>query len=191
MKLDKEIYDELNKQDWELIIKNLTVYAIYQFKFWGLVTEKGIKGYSPEEIVYEAIEKVYLGEWNWDPNKADVLTYLKYHVVRGLIANLANSEEVKRSDLTDLNNHTIESSFFSNQSEASEYNAQIIIDFLKKKIGSDEDVQIIFRGYCDGLKRRDICEVYGMTHGDFNNAYRRFQRIIKELNKENVLNSMT
>lgn len=190
MSINSEIYNELNKQDWGLIIKSLTVYAVYQFKFWGLVTERGIKGYTPEEIVYEAIEKVYLGEWNWNPGKSDLLTYLKYHVVRGLIANLAKSDEVKKSEKSDFDNNLKVKNQTSDNSKTDEFNAQQIINFIKNKIGDDTNVEKVFMGYCAGLKRNDICTMYNLSKGEFNNAYRRFQRIIKELDKKVILNSI-
>ncbi len=190
MGLNREIFDELNKQDWESIIKKLTVYALYQFKFWGLVSDKGVKGYSPQEIAYEAIEKVYTGEWNWDPNKSKLLQYLKYHVVRGLVSNLARSEEVIKSDSSGLDCNLVLNQYTMVHSASEEYNAKLVIDFIKMKIGDDREALLIFDGYCNGLKRGDICEIHGITFSDFNNAYRRFQRIIKDLDKKSLLNSI-
>ena len=191
MGLKQEIYNELNNQDWASIIKKLTIYAVYQFKFWGLVSDKGIKGYSPQEIVYEAIEKVYIGEWKWDPNKSELTQYLKYHVVRGLVANLARSEEVRKSNSIELDSHKVINHYSVDHSGSAEYNAQLIIEFIKRKIGDDKVVLLIFDGYCNGLKRKDICEIHEeITPNDFNNAYRRFQRIIKGLDKKSILNSI-
>src|SRR5690349_19272965 len=92
--MEDSIRKELDKQDWGQIIKRLTLHAHFRLKFWNLLSEKGIKGYSSEDIALEAISLVYSGEWHWDPKKSDLLPYLKFHVVNGLVANLARNKEV-------------------------------------------------------------------------------------------------
>lgn len=188
MSISHDIYNQLNQQDWDSLIKKLTIYTVYQFKFWGLIHEKGIKGYSPAEIVFEAIEKVYSGEWKWNPQKSDLLSYLKYHVVRGLIANLARNEEVVKSDSSEINLLLEQGEF--KYSDAEEFNARQVIDFIKGKLEDDDLALKIFDGYCKGLKRADICEIHRISPREFTNAYKRFRRIIKSLRKESIINSI-
>ena len=71
------IIEELEKQDWDEIIKSATLHAVYQLKYYGLWNRRGLKGYSAQEIAMEAIEKIYLGEWQWNPEKSKLIEYLK------------------------------------------------------------------------------------------------------------------
>src|SRR5688500_10802560 len=88
------VHRELQQQDWPRVIKELAAYAHLRMKYWGLLKNKNLKGLEAKDIALKAIESVFNGEWHWDPNKADLVTYLKFHVVKGMVANLARSAEV-------------------------------------------------------------------------------------------------
>ena len=178
--LSDSIIEELEKQDWAEIIKSATLHAVYQLKYYGLWNRRGLKGYSAQEIAMESIEKVYLGEWQWNPEKSSLLDYLKYHVIRGLVSNLAKSSEFKST-------HEIESSELhgvSNQegNEIIESMSQDqILKILRQEISSDEQVRTVFEELLIGLKRSEICEKYNWEKRIYDNASRRLGGFIEKI----------
>lgn len=172
------ILEELEKQDWPMVIKSATLHAVYQLKYYGLWNRRGIKGYSAEEIAMEAIEKVYMGEWKWDPKKSLLLDYLKYHVIRGLVSNLRKSSEFQSTDekesseiywISEQNGDDIIDSISRNQ----------ILDLLRQEISSDEQVCIVFEELMSGFKRSEICEKYNWEKKVYDNASRRLSGHIR------------
>lgn len=174
------------KQDWSYIIKSLTLYANSRFQFWNLLREKGVKGYSPEEIAYQAIELVLTGDWNWNPEKSDLLTYLKFHVVKGLVANLARNEEVKKSDwgeISKLNNA-------SDYDAETEMNARQVLELVKNELVQEKLLFKIFEGLCDGLKRQEICKVLNIEPQEYDNQIRRLKTRLTKIERKQIFDSL-
>jgi len=170
----------LKKQDWSLIIKELTLYSYSRFKFWNLLYEKGIKGYSPEEIAMEAIELVCTGQRTWDPMKSNLISFLKFHVIKGLVANLARSKEVRESDTRDIHDiHIIE-----NYSLEEDLHAKQTLDLIRQELGNDKLLIGILNGIYDGLKRKDICEMLDIEIRIYNNAIRRLRTKLLKLKQQ-------
>lgn len=167
--MDDAIRKELDQQDWNTIVKRLAIYAYSRLKFWNLVTEKGIKGYSAEDIALDAISAVYSGEWNWDPNKSDLLSYLKFHVVNGLVANLARSKEV----LSQVNKEGIDVEYeFSIEDDI---NAKSVTELMRAQLKGDKQLLKLFELLYSGMKRKDICDETGMSNKEFDNDIRRLK----------------
>jgi len=167
--MDNSIRNELDQQDWNVIIKRLTIYAYSRLKFWNLVTEKGIKGYSAEDIALDAITFVYSGEWNWNPKKSDLLTYLKFHVVNGLVANLARSKEV----LSQVNKEGIDAEYEFNIEE--NINAKSVTELIRAHLKDDKRLLNLFDFLYAGMKRKDVCNETGMSSKEFDNDIRRLK----------------
>lgn len=174
-----KVIEELENQDWPFLIKAGTLHAVYQLKYYGLWNRRGIKGYSAEEIAMEAIEKIYTGEWKWNPEKSSLLDYLKYHVIRGIVSNLAKSSEFQTtynrdsSELfwvTDQKNEEIIETVSQNQ----------IIASLRKLISSDNEVMTVFEELLLGFKRSEICEKYKWENKTYDNASRRLGGYIRK-----------
>ena len=185
--MDSEKRRLFEKQDWEYIIKDLTYYAYSRFKFWNLLYEKGIKGYSPEEIAYEAIEAVLSGTWNWNPKKADLLSYLKFHVVRGMISNLARNEEVKTSNPIDILEVV---DYDSNYSAEENFNAGQVLEIIKNSQDKETILYELFILINEGAKRKDICEELEITHKEYNNLIRKLKSRLEKLDKKQIFDSL-
>lgn len=173
-------------QNWDYIIKDLTYYAYSRFRFWNLLYEKGIKGYSPEEIAYEAIEAVLSGTWNWDPKKADLLSYLKFHVVKGMVANLARNKEVKMSDANDI----LELNHQEKYSAEENMNAAQVLDIIKAQLDKESILFKLFLLIYDGAKRKDICEELDLSYGEYNNLVRKLRSRIEKMNSNQIFGSL-
>lgn len=181
----KSILNKLSNQNWEDIIIRLTDFASKQLKFWNLINEKKTKGLLAEDIAMDTIEKVIKGEWNWDPEKSDLLDYLKFHVVRGLVSNLAKSKKIKLNsnfDITDLRG--IKDSVYTVESEI---NANEVLNHLQKIIKGNEIEEKILEGIINGLKKNEIINEYKMTKEDYNNGYKRVKRKVMNIDLQLLL----
>ena len=184
--MDKEKKDILEQQDWPTIIKELTLYAHSRFTFWKLLDEKGVNGYSPEDIAYEAIELVLVGKWNWDSNRSELLYYLKFCVVKALVGNLARLEEVKSSDQVGIEELRIIESF----SLEDDLNAKQVLDIIQNELQGDKLLIGILNGLYDQLKRADICEMLDIDLEIYDNALRRLKFRLLKLKKKGILKSL-
>ena len=171
--MDADVRKLLDTQDWDTIIKKLTLHAYSRFKFWNLLKRTALKGYSPEEVALEAISLVYSGEWIWNPSKSDLLNYLKFHVINGLVANLARNKEVRTTDLDD----NADAKFDFDIEE--DLNARMMAEAIRETL-EDELLVQIFDNLLLGLKRVDIIESMGLNPGDYDNALKRLKkRVLK------------
>lgn len=95
MKEDK-ILDLLEAADWEDIVLRLTDYARWRaLRYaWRSGTPDLLpEGKTPADVASEAIEKVWQGVRNWDPDKyPNLLTHLKW-IVKSDIDHLFSSKE--------------------------------------------------------------------------------------------------
>jgi len=86
----------LETADWKHIILRLTYYArqrarVYSWKSGR--TDQLLGGKTPEDIACEAIEKVWAGTRDWDPDKyPNLLTHLEW-IVKSDTEHLASSME--------------------------------------------------------------------------------------------------
>jgi hypothetical protein len=174
---------ELEKQDWKRIIKELVPYAHLRLKLWGLLGKGGLKGYQPQDIAFKAIEMVLNDEWKWDPQKADLLPYLKYHVVKGLVANLARNSEVVNSSDNRILTYQEPAEEFSIEDEL---NASIVIHEIYESVKDDLVVTRIVEGLSNGLKRSDICELHQMDSDAYDNGVRRLRTKLMQLEKKDL-----
>lgn len=171
--MEAEVRQLLDKQDWDTVIKKLTLHAYSRFKFWNLLKQRAIKGYSPEEVALEAISLVYSGEWRWDPTKSELLTYLKFHVVNGIVANLARNKEVLTTDTgTDF-----EPSVDFNVED--DLNAQMVIAGIREVL-KEELLIKIYDKLLLGLRRAEIIDQIGIAPSDYDNGLKRLKaKILK------------
>ncbi|MFN8334371.1 MAG: hypothetical protein U0U09_04535 [Cyclobacteriaceae bacterium] len=167
----------LDQQDWETIIKQLTIHAHFRLKFWKLLSNRVLKGYSAKDIALEAVVSVYSGEWKWDSEKSDLLTYMKFHVVNGLVANLARNKEVN-STLPASDEFDMPDSF----SIEEKINADMVYNLMEKAIGDDAIAREVFTCLYSGMGRKDVCQHLTISLGDFDNAIRRLRTKFNTLN---------
>lgn len=173
----------LHDQDWPRIIKELTIYAYSRLRFWGLVKNKRIKGNTAKDVAINAIEAVLSGKWNWDSNKSDLLSYLKFHVVRGMVANLARDPEVKRSSDVELSEVNVESEF----SQEDEYNSTLVMSQIFDVVKDDQLLSEITDLLSQGMKRKDVCKELSIDLSMYDNALKRLRTRILKLEKAGIL----
>ncbi len=171
---NKKLRALLDEQDWGYIAKALTLHAFYRFKVWNLPIEKGVKGFSPQEIALEAISLVYAEEWKWDPEKSDILTYLKFHVVNGLVANLARSKEVL------LMSSSLNYEKQGDYDIEDELSVELFIHSVKSSLKDDKLGLDVLECLLKGMERKDICEYLKVELRDYDNAVRRVRSKVRK-----------
>jgi len=198
---EKEIFELLEKADWKDILLRLTKFAYWQAKRYSWRT-KGINqlpgGKTPEDVVCEAIHKIWNGTRNWDPDKyPDLLIHLMW-IVKSDIGHLCSSLEHKKTGQLVENGaeDNKEASFNGVCSDPqSEIHGHIptpeeIIDIKAKEereqklkkmlfdiVKDDEDLEILFLCFDEGIyKPSDISKETGWDISKVYNLKRKLQR---------------
>ncbi|MCD4679179.1 MAG: hypothetical protein K8S00_02210 [Bacteroidales bacterium] len=185
MKKEQDIFKLLRTQDWEKIILILIEYVETQLKLSQLLNEKKTRGIEAKDLVMEAIYKVISREWKWDPDKADLLTYLKFHVIRGLLSNLIHSKEFLST--SEYNIDSLQNIFFSEIVTDSKLNLAEVVKLMRQTVEKDIVESSILDGIIIGLKKNEICAKYNISFQDYKNAYKRMKRKLLNADYINIL----
>jgi len=170
--MSESIQHILNRQDWEPIITKLTAYVINLCKYPPYSLPGGKE---PEDIVMDAIEKVYTGDRQWDPEmNPDFYLYLK-SVIKSLVSNEKTSNASKLMQ-------AIPEHFTVSHEDGTEeelYCYQIDV-FIQKKLPDDDPLRLIYKALKDGYKPAQIATDTGLEIATIRNLQKRLSR---ELNK--------
>lgn len=105
--MNERIFNLLEQANWIKIGLRLTKYATSKTKHLGWRTKNYdslAQGKTPEDLAYKAIEKVFSGDRQWNPDKnPDLLDYLE-SVVDSLVSHLVESQNNKRLQYFPENN---------------------------------------------------------------------------------------
>lgn len=122
-----------------------------------------------------------MGDWNWDQSRSDLLTYLKYHVVKGLVANLARNSEV----INQVSSELVDEAEPFNQED--HLNSSMVMEQIFKAIEGDVTASQLVEGLSSGMKRSDICESYQVSTDSYDNALRRLRTKLLKLKERETL----
>ncbi len=187
----EETYLILKDQDWAKITMDLINYTYHLLNVSNL---KG--GIEIEDIVQDAIIKVYSGERLWNRLKdPDLIKFLKYSVIKSLVSNYHESKIAKTQiavSRIDLNmNDSDESDPFFETVEGNvplpdeELFAIEILSTIRKKLEDDIDAALIFEELIKGGTPQSISNDLGITITDVNNALKRIRNTkAKEFNQK-------
>ncbi len=181
--------------DWEEILLRLTAFTRSWTNgrawFRGEGTSTFIEGKKVEDYVYEAIGRFLESPEKYDPEKGELLEYLKYQLVRTLVGNdLRKLENTKTKDIfayDDLADENEDSSPYSER--VMPYTAALFPDdidyasikaYIEKEIQGDKDAENVFLGaYISDMKRREVIEEFDMSPAAFDNGMRRLNTVLK------------
>lgn len=186
--------------DWEGIILILQAYTrgLIKGKKWfrGKDPVAYLKGKEIDDYVYEALGRYLRNPEKFDSSKGALTDYLKFSVIRSLVANDIRSDENKTTkdvfgiadDLDDENNADsyLESvlpfveAFFDQQVD---YDT-VMNDIAETVQGENEVEQIFVSVYGYGMKRREVIKEFEMSEETYNNAFRRLKTIINNTVKK-------
>ena len=180
--------------DWEEIIVRLTAFTRSWARgkpwFRGETTTTFLMGKEVEDYVFEAIGKYLEEPEKFDPEKGELLEYLKYNLVRSFVANdLRKKENNQTDDIFAEDNDEDDEEHSSSYSERVlpytaalfpdeiDYNA--IKEYIEKEVQGDAVAENIFLGiYTYGMKRKEVIEEFTMTAVAFDNGMRRLNTVI-------------
>jgi hypothetical protein len=185
--IDTETLGTLNSQDWDKIIDELTLHAIFKVKksFWRSGTRDLPKGEQIEDIVYNAIDMVYSGERKWDPGRnTDILQYLKGVVDSQVSHLLESAEHLSREYLNELQGgkeNPIELAVDPAQDPLSEVIASQMKDYLWECAKGDEEMELVLCCIDEGISNRsEISDTLEMPLNTVDNALKRIRRKLRK-----------
>ena len=182
--------------DWEELYLVLYAYTkwLLKNKYWfsGKKTSFFLKGKEAHDYVSEAIERYLRNPEKFDKSRGNLVNYLKLNLIRSMVSNDFESYENKNVQnilgsnpfkYEDNNSNYLDSilphldEYFDEQLDYDK-----IMTLIEKEIKDDGIVEEIFIGICcEGLKRSEIIEEFGMSENDYDNGYRRLRTIMNKV----------
>lgn len=187
----------IDNVDWEGALVQLTAFAHYLTStytwFRGEDTAVFIGGQEAADYATEAIVRFMEAPEKFDPQKGDLLTYLKYNIVRTLIGNDARKKEnSKTDDIWERDDEEEESTTPYSERllpciEASfpdDIDYETITTYVQSEIEGDKELEDVFLcTYLEGMKRTDAIEYLNMSDNKYDNAHRRLKTVFKKAAK--------
>jgi hypothetical protein len=195
------VLDLLEAANWRDIILRLTYYASIQFRRYGWRSALP-KGNSPDDIALKAIQKVWDGTRDWDPDKyPDLLKHLEW-IVRSDVEHLFSSLEHKttgqmpvleKDDGTEvelgetagkqpylINGKVLtpEEELIAEQNRKSE---EALIAELHDAVKGDEDLQLLLLCFEEGIDKPEKIAIE--TKWDINKVYNLKKKLLRKAAK--------
>ena len=184
----------LNKQNWTLITKRMTVYAEYlkMKKHWNTNDKDLAKGQTTKSLVHEAIVKVYTGVRTWNREKEpDLVRFLCSNVLRSMIYNLSVSKENQLNNPALVRVGNDESLFddpvplVETYADADNFEneifAQELLATMNSKLTKDPDASIVFQEMLKGKQNIAIADDLGLSVREVENVKKRVRAALKEI----------
>ncbi len=201
------VLELLEVANWRDIIIQLTYYTTIQFRRYGWKT--GLpKGNSPDDIALIAIQKVWEGTRDWDPDKyPDLLKHLKW-IVRSDVEHLFSSLEhkttsrmpvLRKDDGTEVelgapvggNPHSISGKVLTPEEELiaehDRNSEEAMIAKLYDAVKGDEDLEILLLCFEEGIDKPEQIAIE--TEWDIKKVYnlkRKLLRKAAKIGKDNI-----
>jgi DNA-directed RNA polymerase specialized sigma24 family protein len=160
--LDKAVAERLLKIDddtWGDIYLELLDYA--QYKTGRLTHVKGggelPLGQTPQDLVQDAIDRLFTGRRRWDPDQdPDLTDYLK-SVIKSLLSALLEKTDYDHRDDAPLEDH-----YDLTSGEDANYNdcLEALQQILEEESSDDSDLENVRMGLEDRMKASEIAEFF-------------------------------
>jgi hypothetical protein len=209
----REIWRQLQETNWSEVGKELLGFAIW----WKQRTEgyRGreiilSEGRNLEDVVQHVIEKTFQGDRKWDPEKGELIPWLKDQV-KSVISAWSNSASV-RHEISLPEDEPIENQGSTNQKYLQDYedslypNPEVLIlekeevesiksrvDALFYVVSDDPLLEEILEAIIQGCepKPRLLAETLKCDIQDINNRIKRLRRLARRLQSQETLNERT
>lgn len=190
----------MDKNEWEKIYTQLYAYTDQLLKshqwFRKGKIDSYLKGKQVHDYVMEAIEHYMTYPEKYDTSfNRSLVNYLKLHIIRRNVGN--DSKKIENKSMVDLfatgNEGDENEPFFNLEALLPFANAYFdqeidyneILASIKVDTMADVTVNQIFEGIChDGLKRREVIELYKISEVEFDNGMKRLKTILKNTAKK-------
>jgi hypothetical protein len=187
---DLEITENYENVNWEEVIPVLMAFADSQKKLYNW--SRGIKSPLPKgkesyDLAIQTILTYLETPDKFDPSRnKDLIKYLKYHILRQLVFNLAKSKENAKH----LNSEKSTQAFISLLTEDAKLDSKIdmekVVSLIRKEIEEDLMLSEIFINLYDfESTRKETYTELDISPKDYDNHVRRLRRIISKILKDN------
>lgn len=176
--MNEEIIRLLDAHNWKESILKLTAYAV---SLCGILNSAGrlTQGLEPEDLVMEAIEKVYRGDRRWDPEKDPDLHRYLMSVVKSILSNtLTLSETHILSGLLTEKEEALPDVYADPEEEL--YVRQLD-QAITAAMRGDPGLCLVCKALKDGLRPAEIAEEYALDINTVRNAQKRLGRLVDKV----------
>ena len=188
----------LENADWKEIILKLTHYALQRARVYAWKSGKSdqlLGGKTPEDIAFEAIEKVLSGIRDWDPDRyPNLLTHLKW-VVKSDMEHLASSMEHQATGrmpepeegekgyeaIADPSSPTPEDELITREKEDLE---ERLKDELYAAVRGDQDLETLLLCFEEGIDKPET--IAAQTGWNVSEVYNLKRKLLRKASKLRV-----
>jgi hypothetical protein len=169
--MEQSVRDKLDSHDWEDSLLRLTAYVIMlcRFRKWKLPDST-----EPEDIVIEAITRVYEGQRVWNPEQDPGLEDYMKSVLKSMVSNLMtlSGKKVALDKFPSLRSDggTDEEATFNSLDEN-----------IRRFVSTDAELALVYKAIKDGFKPREIAKDYAIPIQDVRNAQKKLRRSVIEI----------
>jgi DNA-directed RNA polymerase specialized sigma24 family protein len=216
--VDKRTYDLLWSQDWDSLGRQLLAYAHH--RAWKYSWRHGrscdpvpgrsigdrelVAGWTVEDVVQHVIDKTCRGERKWNPDKGELLTWLKWQVNSVMDALARSRPQMYETELvepqddeTEMLRNRLEhcaALFVGKPDTAGSLSAEEVLlekeqqrntkarldrqcDLIYRAVSGDPELEAVVDAIMDGYgpKRHDIAAAIGITPDEVTNRRKRIR----------------
>jgi DNA-directed RNA polymerase specialized sigma24 family protein len=152
---------EIDDETWGDMYLELLDFARYKKRRLDYVKGGGELplGRKPEDLVQDAIKRLFEGDRQWDPDKdPDLCDYLK-SVISSIVSGLLEKTDYEHKDDSRLEDH------FDLPSDANPTHndcLEALRDILEEESSDEEDLENVRLGIEDGMKPAEISDFFGI-----------------------------
>lgn len=168
--MDQEILLRLDQHNWEDSIIRLAAYAVSLCRW---LPEGLPGGLEPEDLVMEAIGKVYNGVRKWDPEKDPDLHLYLMSVVKSILYNTLTLTKNRPGSVM----FTDEEIPDPVADPETEMYAHQLDQHIATAMRGDPELCLIYKALKDGMKPAEIAGEYAIEGARVRNAQKRLNRL--------------
>jgi|GEM_PF-4083009 len=164
--------DLLENQPWKVLYPKLLRFAIWQARIHGMDEHKG------KDFAQSAIKRVFDGTRKWDPQRGDLLPYLK-DTVKSIASKHLQLAYHKNQEEHEQNGTNILDSVVDSEPSADDI---LEIETLQNdllNLCEDEEEELVMLDLFQEMKRKEIIDDLGLDTQDYDNIVRRIRRRVR------------
>lgn len=164
--------DLLENQPWKIIYPQLLNFAIWQARIRGMDKHKG------KDFAQSAIKRVFDGTRKWDPQRGDLLPYLKDTVKSIASKHLQLAYHKNRKEHEQNGTNILDTVVDSNPSADDMLEMETLqADLLS--LCENEEEELVMLDLFQEMKRNEIIEDLNLDARDYDNIVRRIRRRVR------------
>ena len=171
--MNDELVDLLDKHNWGDSIIKLTAYVVSLCRLRPLPS-----GLEPEDVAMEAIEKVYTGERNWNPQQEPNLHRYLLSVVKSILSNKRSGKENASAASISVEELAVVPGYDDVEVELF---AKELDSAIAAALKGDAQLCLLYKAIKDGFSLQDISQEYVIGIDILYNAKKRLNRLVHKV----------